>query len=55
LATAGNAKHRSNGIQRYGLAPHPVRAALPWRMPDAGRRCFAKTFAQVGQRIFSAG
>lgn len=32
--TAGDAKHRSNGLQRYGFASRPVRAALPWRMPE---------------------
>lgn len=49
LRRGANAKHRSNGVQRYGLASHPVRAALPWRMPDAGRRCFAMTVAQSGR------
>ena len=32
--TAGDAKHRSNGLQRHGFASRPVRAALPWRMPE---------------------
>lgn len=50
LATAGDAKHRSNGVQRHGLWSHPVRAALPWRIPDAGRGCFTKTeLAQSGR------
>ena len=46
LATAGNTEHRSNTLQRYGLRCRPVRAALPWRMPKRGRRCFARTEAQ---------
>ena len=46
LATAGNTEHRSNTLQRYGLRCRPVRAALPWRMPKRGRRCFAKTMAE---------
>jgi hypothetical protein len=28
---------------------HPVRAALPLRMPNAARRCFAMTVAQSGR------
>ena len=46
LDTAGNAKHPANGFQRHGFAFHPVRAALPWRMPKTGRGCFAMTNAR---------
>lgn len=56
LATAGNAEHHSNGVQRHGLASHPVRAALPRRMPNAGRGYSAMTKCpMVGQRLKFAG
>ncbi len=38
----GNARHRSNGLQRRGFASRPVRAALPWRMPEPGRDVSAR-------------
>lgn len=31
---------------RYGLPAHPVRAALPWRMPETMRGCFSMTRAR---------
>jgi len=39
--SGANTKHRANGFQRSGLASRLVRAVLPWRMPEAARRCFA--------------
>lgn len=54
-ATAGDAKHRSNGLQRHGFGSRPVRAALPWRMPAIARRCFDKTaLAQSGRAAAKA-
>lgn len=34
---------------RYGFLAHPVRAAVPWRMPEAMRGCFSMTVAQSGR------
>ncbi|HEY1137882.1 MAG TPA: hypothetical protein VGE64_10350 [Xanthomonadaceae bacterium] len=33
--SVGNAKHRSNVSSGVVFDGHPVRAALPWRMPEA--------------------